>query len=340
MITSRADLRKMLDGQSVGLISCLSFEERSLEVAEALLGHGLVDWTCFQNEDIEVNIDHVRAKASSMTRDGNVSFSIHETSKKQPLRLADAITSVLDRVRRDNSATWVIDISTMTHEMLLIVVAALDALGKRWPRLRLVYSVADQYSTNESDKSSRWVSRGIQSVRSVIGYPGLPVPGEPTTLIALPGFDLERVSRIVDDLEPDRLVVGIGTPHFPEHAWMYEQNVTVAQRLLEQIPGTLFEYESLDPKTTAAAIVNAGKDETGNVVLISLNSKLSTVAAGLVARNVPHWQVCYAPALIYNTKYASVSERFIVTGFEEIRAVARSLVFSTKGFAEPALLYA
>lgn len=192
--------------------------------------------------------------------------------------------------------------------------------------LTVIYNTAGQYSSTESDFSRRWISRGIHGVRSVIGFPGLWSPGSTTNLVALPGFDLERVQRISEELEPDRIIVGIGKPGLLAHEWLYERNKQVADQLIGTRGGHIFEYEALDPQETIRAVCAAVKHVGGNVVIAPFNSKISTLAVGLIATGRPEWQVCYAPALIYNKDYATASDIFLCYSLKDLYKLANDVI--------------
>lgn len=302
-----------------GLISCLSFEDRSLVVAEAIASRDLRRWLVIVNEDIETDITAIREKAEAIAAEAGVAIEYLPASKRNPLLLADAFGGLAAGVLADQAIHWVADITTMTHEMLLILVAAADEIVAPWRDLHLIYNVAGAYSGDDTP-AEKWISRGIHQVRSVIGYPGAWSPGEQTKLVALPGFDSERMRRMVEEIEPDQLIVGIACPSDERHAWSEDKNRGIAQNLLETRKGTTFDYRALDPLGAIDAVLEVLKDATGNVLLAPLNSKISTAAIGVLARLRPEWQICYAPAIIYNLKYATPSDRFLTCSLGTIRA--------------------
>ena len=302
-----------------GLISCLSFEDRSLVVAEALSSGDLRRWLVIVNEDIETDIAGIREKAEAIAAKAGVAIEYLPASKRNPLLLADAFGGLAAGVVAGQAIHWVADITTMTHEMLLILVAAADEIVAPWRDLHLIYNVAGAYSGDDTPEE-KWISRGIHQVRSVIGYPGAWSPGEQTKLVALPGFDSERMRRMVEEIEPDQLIVGIACPLDERHAWSEDKNRGIAQNLLETRKGTTFDYRALDPLGAVDAVIEVLKDATGNVLIAPLNSKISTAAIGVLARLRPEWQICYAPAIIYNLKYATPSDRFLTCSLGTIRA--------------------
>ncbi|MGR3250000.1 MAG: hypothetical protein ACU0DH_13385 [Paracoccus sp. (in: a-proteobacteria)] len=303
--------------QPVALISCISFEERSLVVAEALASVNLCRWLVIVNEDIETDITAIRERAEAIAASAGVAVEYLRASKRNPLLLADAFVELATLPVADG-VRWVADITTMTHEMLLVLVAAADEIVVPWQDLYLLYNIADAYSVDDAP-AEKWISRGIHQVRSVIGYPGAWSPGEQTNLVALPGFDSERMRRMVEEIEPDRLIVGISCPAGERHAWSVEKNRNIAKKLLETRDGMTFDYPALDPLGAVDAVIDVLKGAAGNVLLAPLNSKISTAALGVLVRLKPEWQICYAPAFIYNLKYATPSDSFLMCSLKMIR---------------------
>ncbi|MHA3791985.1 hypothetical protein [Sphingomonas sp. YL-JM2C] len=318
------ELRSTLQG-TVSLVSCLSFEDRSLSVAKALPPGSLRRWLCILNEDIETDISEMRNKAEAIAAEAGVSIQFLSASKRNPLLLADALIGLAANPMLGEQEKWIGDITTMTHEMLLMLVAAADEIVQPWRDLLLIYNLAGTYSGDDTPEE-KWVSRGIHEVRSVVGYPGAWSPGEPTKMIALPGFDPERMRRMVEEIEPDQLVVGIACPIGERHVWSAEKNRRIAEQLLQTRKGATFDYPALDPLGAIDAVIDVLRDTTSNVLLAPLNSKITTAALGVLARLRPEWQICYAPAFIYNLKYATPSDCFLTCSLDKIRAHVSSRI--------------
>lgn len=322
---TRAELGAETSPEPVAFVSCLSFEERSLAVAGALAATRLKRWLCIVNEDIETDISAIREKAGVIAERAGIQIEFLKASKQDPLRLADTLVQLAGEPEPAEPLQWVADITTMTHEMLLIIVAAADEIVTSWKDLRLVYNVASKYSGDDKP-ADKWISRGIHQVRSVIGYPGAWSPGEQTTLVALPGFDSERMRRMVEEIEPDQLVVGIACPAGQHHAWSEMKNRGIAKELLATRLGTTFDYPALDPCGAVDAVISVLRDVRGNVLIAPLNSKISTAAIGVLARGRPEWQICYAPAFIYNLSYATPSDCFLTCSLKAVTEYVRSAI--------------
>lgn len=138
-------------------------------------------------------------------------------------------------------------------------------------------------------------------------------------MVALPGFDPERMRRMVEEIEPDQLVVGIACPVGERHVWSAEKNRGIAAQLLQTRKGATFDYPALNPLGAVDAVIEVLRNTTSNILLAPLNSKISTAALGVLARSKPEWQICYAPAFIYNLNYATPSDSFLACSLETIR---------------------
>ena len=314
---TRAELGADLSGRPVALISCLSFEERSLAVVKALTESNLRRWLCIVNEDIETDISSIRNSAISIAKQAGLEIEFLDALKSDPLRLTDSLIQLAQESPPREPLHWVADITTMTHEMLLIIVAAADEIMTPWQDIQLIYNVAGQYSGND-EPSKKWISHGIHEIRSVIGYSGVWSPGEQTTLVALPGFDAERMQLMVEEIEPDHLIVGIAHPTRNHHTWSADKNRQIANSLLTTRKGSTFEYPALDPFGAVDAVIKALQGVKNNVLLAPLNSKISTAGLGLLVRKRPEWRICYAPAFIYNLSYASPSDYFLTCSLRSI----------------------
>lgn len=313
------EILKRFGGSQLGLITCLSFEERSLVVPKLLAVEGLKTWVCIENEDIETDITAMRNRAQELAGNAGIDLWLVKASKREPLKLADTLISISHRIEQSAlPLRWVADVSTMTHEMVLVIVAAADELISQWKSLDFVYNIAGAYSVDD-DAEEKWVSRGIQGVRSVVGYPGSWDPGDRAVLVALPGFDLDRIERIVDEVEPDQIIVGVATPTTNHHPWSHSKNLNLAQKLVELRDGSIFQYSALDPYSVIDALISNTSNIRKNILIAPLNSKISTVAVGVLARHIPEWQVCYAPALIYNLNYSVPSDNFATCSFEALK---------------------
>ncbi len=177
----------------------------------------------------------------------------------------------------------------------------------------LLYNIASDYSVNEADYAKKWLGKGLKKIAPVIGFSGRMIPGRPLALIGLVGMDEERYVRMVDVLEPKVLKTGIAISPSPNWKWLTANAETIAEKISGKIPtASTFEYDCDSIVETVKAIETTYRSLAEmNVCLISLNNKVSTIAAGLFALRYPEVQICSAPALVYNySGYSVPSDRY------------------------------
>src|SRR5699024_3770044 len=104
-----------------------------------------------------------------------------------------------------------IDITTFTHETLLILLAI---FREKFSYTNVVcgYVNAKEYSYDCEDQKDKWLSRGIGEIRSVLGYSGVLKPSKKNLLMVIVGYEYERAVRIIEAVEPDFLSLGYGLP--------------------------------------------------------------------------------------------------------------------------------
>ena len=75
------------------------------------------------NEDIETDISTIREKAEAIAVDAGIEIEYLSASKRDPRLLANAFIQISGETEQDEAMRCVADITTMTHEMLLMRVA-------------------------------------------------------------------------------------------------------------------------------------------------------------------------------------------------------------------------
>jgi hypothetical protein len=216
------------------------------------------------------------------------------------------IKKTINLIIKEDIENIVIDISTFTHEMLLILLSILYENKNGFKRILYVYMGAKDYSINES-LEKKWLSKGCRQIRSVIGYPGNLVPGVPICLIVLVGYEHERAAIMIEEMDPEYLILGKGLPSDdsltnPSHKapMLYFQEI-LADLLSRRGRIQDFEFSCRDTQAAIDAIesqINKTKDY--NHIIVPLNTKISTLAVGVVALKNKNVQVCYAEPETYN----------------------------------------
>lgn len=290
-------------GSDLDLFICSSsFEERCLAVPESL-GLSVKKVLVCENQDYEPFVSHNtqrllkhfgrRAKKVTLRTD-------------DPLLVADNLSGALEKAIRPQTETCVVDISTFTHESLLILVKVLNQSGYKGS-LRFVYAGAKDYALNLPD-NEKWLTKGVDDVRSVLGYPGIILPSQRLHLVVMVGFESERAEKLIETYEPAAISLGLGTvtesvrrDHHKVNAGFHQKVLEFARNLATQKTDTReFSFSCVDPiRTRSSLLEQLTLYPDYNTVIAPMNTKVSTLGAALVALENAHVQLCYAHAVHY-----------------------------------------
>ena len=182
-----------------------------------------------------------------------------------------------------------------------------------------VYVNASEYCPGQT-LSSKWLSKGCGDIRPVLGYPGMLLPSQKTHLIVIVGYEYNRAFDLISALEPNSITLVYGTPEEAITEKDHEAN-RFFNDLVEQMTFEFSNVKSItipcnNPPQTAKALQNLyDEHELDNIVVVSMNNKMSTVGVALSAFKNERVQVCYAPAVIYNETNYSIpgSDCFVCT---------------------------
>jgi hypothetical protein len=194
-----------------------------------------------------------------------------------------------------------VDITTFTHEALLILLKLLQLKLKPTDSVTFLYTAALEYSVGDEEEN-KWLSKGIGEIRSVLGYPGKVLPTQKLHLVILTGFESERAERFIEEYEPNMLSLGLADPDSSTSPAHYPVNRAKHSRIAARHKDAVtFVFSCSDPVETMTAIQDRIRQVPDHNVLIApMNTKISTVGAALVAFDNDSVQLCYATANQYN----------------------------------------
>jgi hypothetical protein len=283
-----------------------SYENRCRSIADSLdasaIGRSAIGLNINRNQFNGTNREYLSKRLGD-------SAQIIEFSVSMPTIGADNTAHYLEDVFSGSPKSLLVDITTFTHEGLLILIKLLSLKKREMDTVRLVYVGAEEYSIGLDDED-KWLSKGTREIRSVLGYPGLIFPSKRLHLIVLVGFETERARSLIDAYEPHLLSLGVGTSLNSITQKNFKANDLFFQRIARTYQNCdIFEIAPNDYQTTLGALKNqANKNTEYNVVIAPMNTKLSTIAAGLLAMENESLQLCYAQAELYNYEnYSSAS---------------------------------
>jgi len=292
-------------------ICCSSFEDRCLTIPSAIRSDNITKALIVENK----NICQAGKNATLLREKYFNKYVDVDTSTIDPLMTADNLRRALEiSTLQGSHQSIVVDITTFTHESLLILLNLLKSKMTMGDSVTLLYNSAMDYSTNSVSVQEKWLSKGVSGVRTVLGYPGDIQPTKKMHLILFVGYEYLRATKLIEILEPSMISLGYGrqgtaTNQTHENASEYFHNL-VKGMALQYAHVNCFPFSCSDPyevKDTILQIVSNYPDE--NIVVAPMNTKLSAIGTGLAAIENRSIQLCYAPAMQYNfDNYSSSSD--------------------------------
>ena len=305
---AKDDINSKIPSNSA-LICFASFEKRSTSLANSIDSSKLKLSFVFRN--VEAPMDNYNLENYKTICD-KLQCETIDIQIDNPVGIADGLFRVIQKIITYEIKSLIVDISTFTHEALLMLIKTVNKYNEAFSSLILIYNGASSYSD--------WLSKGCKAIRNIIGFPGRFNPSYKTHMIILTGFEKERATQLVELFEPDILSIGNGSePTDENHRATMEG---MKQEFSDWfgnlgIPWTSFEFSCSNIEKT----INDIKKEINNkenIVLVPLNTKLSTISAALVALNDEQIQLVYPIPEIYNRDYSVPSNHFTILDFKEL----------------------
>jgi hypothetical protein len=299
-------LSQKLQGSFDLFICSASYEDRCRSIADRIDGSVVANVIVCQNENHrDLHEQHAKYLLGKFGSKAVRAF----LDTTDPLKTADSIIGELKKMKR--STTILVDITTFTHEALLILLFVIRR-SCEGAKVTCVYSSAKEYSVGD-EISKKWLSKGIGSIRSVLGYPGAFLPSRKMHLVVLVGIEKDRAIELIGSFEPSFLSLGFAQSLDPSNAG----NLVVAKHFFDNVRAiyghaNIFDFSCHDPFATKDTLLAQAKKHPGaNTVIAPMNTKMSTVGAAFLCGEDPSIQLCYAQALVYNHKtYSAPGENF------------------------------
>ncbi len=287
-----------------------SFEERCLSIPRKVSEYKLApEAVIFENMDSK---EHVAQNCGLLQELFPGCCDKVELYLTDPIKSADHISEEFSKKwDKESRAEVLLDITTFTHESLLMVLAAMK---RDYPNLNVTccYINASEYAWDEPDQQKKWLSRGLKNeVRTILGYAGNIEPSKNTHLIVIVGYEYERAVQMIESMEADAISLGYGDPTgaiTEKDKEANEQFVRLVQKVTayyDTIPDFIIPcdnpYHFRDTLLQKIEEIGDGY----NIIVIPMNNKISTIGVALACQERPDIQLCYAPARVYNYQYYS-----------------------------------
>lgn len=297
------------------LICSASFEERCLAVASSINKDAIdIAIVCRYDGYAQLSENNNNKLLDTL---GNKAITV-TLDKDQPLSIYDTLHDVVTEKHPQNV---LLDISTFTRETILIGLMLFKQDAFKDIDVTLCYVPADRYSASNNDEvSDIWLSKGVNEIRTVLGYAGSFTSLKKSLLIVLVGFEKERAEILINRFEADKLYLGYVPPQESHNEALSKINISNFNRLVSIVGDcNTFEFSCryLDRTYDALkGIIELNKEEY-NIIISPMNNKLSTLAVANVAFEYPEVQVCYASTNQYNTEaYSSAADKVILFDFK------------------------
>lgn len=304
------DFGSYLNGKACAFLCCASFETRAVIIPQHIPVKLIKKPVIFCMDGISI----IDISVNEINRSFADNAMIIRISRTDPFLTANQYIKLLESLVEEKIDTLCIDISTFTHESLLILLRVLSMNANKFKKIVCTYIGASEYSIGDLPEE-KWLTKGCKNIRNVIGFPGKLIPGKPTCLIVLVGFEHERAMCMISEMEPDRILLGTG---IPEHEHVISDSHLAPMAHFNKMFDTLlathndvhrFEFSSRSIQTTLSKLEESLKYfQNYNGILVPLNTKVSTIAAGLFALRRPEIQICYAEPEIYNIEHYSAPD--------------------------------
>ena len=296
------------------LICGAGFEERCLAVTSSINKDAIdVAIVCRYNGYAQLSENNNNKLLESL---GSKAIAV-SLDKDLPLANYDTLHDI---IFEKQPKSVLVDISTFTRETILIALMLFKQEVFKDIDVTLCYVPADRYSASESDSvNDIWLSKGVNEIRTILGYAGAFTSLKKTLLIVLVGFEKERAEILINRFEADKLYLGYVPPLESHNEALSEINIANFTRLVSIIGEcNTFEFSCryLDRTYDALKDIIETNKEEYNIIISPMNNKLSTLAVANVAFEYPEVQVCYASTNQYNTEaYSSAADKVILFDF-------------------------
>lgn len=293
---------------SIDLFICAaSFEERCFsipkKVAEIDPKYSLIFYNDNEYEEIFEN-----AKELELIL-GDKNCESIPISTEKPIENVVKINDKLNSIFNENAISNILlDTTTFTHETLLAIYRLLEFKKDKFDNLYIVYVSAGGYSLDTEDTNKKWLSSGISKLRTVLGYPGVSSPARENHLIVLFGFESDRTKLLIEELQFNTISLGFGSIGKSIDNNLQKINFDRHAKLMGYFSNAnMFELSLINPFETKLSIeTQICKYPNHNTVIATMNTKISTIGAALVAINNPKVQLIYAKPIEYNVSNYSI----------------------------------
>jgi len=210
---------------------------------------------------------------------------------QSPLITRNTIVETLKFSNR--SGTILVDITTMTREIMWLILDALTAI-----------SFCVEYVYWKPQKTGEWTSKNSARPRLVIGRAGISEYGKPTLVAVTTGFDRSRLDQMVGYFEPEETILFLQDGNqFENHKNNIQLHEGYGLGGIQAKECAIDSYSDDHGFAIISEVLNPYL-KTHNIVIASFGPKPSAIALHEFAKNHPEVALAYTPALDFNREYS------------------------------------
>ncbi len=222
-------------------------------------------------------------------------ISIRETMlRRQPKEVWFSIQETLKTANLAGRSVM-LDISTMPRE---VIWWSLKFLQRENCAVSFVYHRPGGYS-------QEWLTRDTGEPRLVYQCSGIARLGQPTGLLLLSGFDLDRAQRMIQYFEPSLVLLGIQGGNQFENI---SKNIDPARALTDRMTlAKPFDVNAFGEDMGFQAMLDAIHPNLAshNFIAASLGPKVSAISLFRLHSTYPEIALTYAPSRQFNSEYST-----------------------------------
>jgi hypothetical protein len=296
-IKNRGGLSTIRKGTPDDLLCvCASFEPRTTTASECLgenyrAKNGVIyhNYPEVGSEVVKNNLE----KLKELLKPKCDNVTVVEGSLNDPVKQFRAMKKAILEIGQSTSVnTITIDSTTFNREALLVAMALLRT---NYPSStsRILYV--------SPRKHGEWLTHGFREVRTIIGFPGILRSNRPTILVILTGFEPDRVTKIVEEHSPDKVLLGFGNP--PTKQSFLERNIEEQKKTVfskQEVERFEFPANSIEACHNYLETLLSGCLPVNNIILAPMSTKLSTIGALLTVEAHHEMQLTYCVPGEYN----------------------------------------
>ena len=282
-----------------------SFEERTLTISSKIKDMTFDKIILLENKQGSELLKNNTAKIKALFPRNRLDISVDFHNM---LLLVNDIRCALSDL--SDNCKILIDITTFTHEELLIC-AKILLTNDRIKEVVCLYNNAAEYCIS-TPLNEKWLSQGAEMIHPVWGFSGLVLPSRQTHLIVILGYESSRAFAAISDIEPASISLIYGSSSSSITDKDKEAN-SFFKNVLQDMAFEYNDIEEYDIPCNDPDMISEGlkkiydMHQDKNIVVVPLNSKMSTIGVVLSTLERENVQVCYAPAIIYNEQFYSES---------------------------------